>query len=73
MHLFASYMDTQLLPQPNKPDARPFSGFHFLKANDKIHGPYNQNELVIQEASENPPHYRVIVGEETYEMVKVIA
>lgn len=70
MHLLATYMDTQLLPQPNKPDAKPFSGFHYIGANEKVTN-VNENTLAIQEVSENPPHYRVIVGEETYEFVKV--
>lgn len=70
MHLFAAYLDTQLLPQPNKPDSKPFSGFHYYKMTDKLIN-INPTTLAVQEVTENPPHYRVIVGEEIYEVVKV--
>ncbi|XP_018573554.1 transmembrane protein 209 [Anoplophora glabripennis] len=69
MHLLASYLDTQLMPLPNMPDTKPFSGHHYIKATDKM-PPLAPNSLFIQQVSEKPPHYRVVVGEKVYEMVK---
>lgn len=69
MHLLASYLDTQLMPMPNMPDAKPFSGHHYIKATDKMPD-LTPKSLFIHQVSEKPPHYRVIVGEKVYEMVK---
>ncbi|KRT84066.1 hypothetical protein AMK59_1625 [Oryctes borbonicus] len=69
MHLFAAYLDTQLLPLPSKPDVKPFSGYHYLKQNEKLPTLTDQT-LLIQQCSDSPPHYRVIVGQETHELVK---
>lgn len=70
MHLFATYMDTQLLPLPSKPDVRPFTGYHYIKASEKV-PELTEQSLAIQQLAENPPHYGVIVGEQTFEMDKV--
>ncbi|XP_057669567.1 transmembrane protein 209 [Diorhabda carinulata] len=69
MHLLASYLDTQLMPLPNMPDTKAFSGHHYLKITDKV-PVLTGNSLFIQEVSEKPPHYRVVVAGKTYEMVK---
>lgn len=71
MHLFASYLDTQLLPLPNQPDVKPFSGYHYLKQGEKLPNLTNQS-LLIQQCSDSPPYYRVVIGEEIYELVKVL-
>lgn len=70
MHILSTYLDCQLLPLPNQPDARPFSKEHYIKLNDKIIA--NPDTLAIVHDSEKPPHYRLIVGEEIYEVAKVI-
>ncbi|XP_060533654.1 transmembrane protein 209 [Cylas formicarius] len=69
MHLFASYLDTQLMPSPNMPDTKAFSGHYYVKATEKM-APSTPNTVYIHEVSEKPPHYRIIVGEKSYEMVK---
>jgi hypothetical protein len=69
MHLLASYLDTQLMPLPSMPDMKPFSGFYYIKCKDKL-PTLTPNSLFIQQVSEKPPHYRVIIGETVYEMVK---
>ncbi|CAG9834640.1 unnamed protein product [Diabrotica balteata] len=69
MHLLASYLDTQLIPLPNMPDTKAFSGNHFIRVADKA-PTLTSNSFYIQEVSEKPPHYRVIVGHQIYEMVK---
>ncbi|XP_022910127.2 transmembrane protein 209 isoform X2 [Onthophagus taurus] len=68
MHLFASYLDTQLQPLPNQPEVKGFSGYHYIKLNETL--VLNANTLAIQQCSEYPPHYKVIVGEEVFELVK---
>lgn len=70
MHLLACYLDTQLMPLPNMPDTKAFSGHHYIKATDKM-PVLTSNSLFIHEVTEKPPHFRVIVGEKVYEMVKV--
>nr|XP_015837006.1 PREDICTED: transmembrane protein 209 isoform X1 [Tribolium castaneum] len=69
MHLFASYLDTQLMPLPSMPDTKPFSGLYYIKSKDKV-PTLTPNSLFIQQVTEKPPHFRVIVGETIYEMVK---
>ncbi|RZB39699.1 transmembrane protein 209 [Asbolus verrucosus] len=69
MHLLASYLDTQLMPLPSMPDTKPFSGLYYIKSKDKM-PTLTPSSLFIQQVSEKPPHYRVIVGETNYEMVK---
>ncbi|XP_066249033.1 transmembrane protein 209 [Euwallacea similis] len=69
MHLLASYLDTQLMPSPNLPDAKTFTGHYYIKSTDKM-PTLTANSLFIQEICERPPHYQVVVGEKIYEMVK---
>ncbi|GJQ80784.1 hypothetical protein Trydic_g9375 [Trypoxylus dichotomus] len=69
MHLFATYLDTQLLPLPNTPDGKPFSGHHYLKQNEKLPTLTDQT-LLIQQCSDSPPYYRVIIGKGIHELVK---
>lgn len=70
MHFLACYLDTQLMPLPNMPDTKAFTGHHYIKATEKM-PTLTPNSLFIQEVTEKPPHFRVIVGEKVYEMVKV--
>ncbi|KAK9877475.1 hypothetical protein WA026_018584 [Henosepilachna vigintioctopunctata] len=69
MHLLATYLDTQLMPLPSAPDVKPFSGYHYIKCNDKI-PPLDGTSIFIHQVSERPPHYRIIVGDRIYEMGK---
>jgi len=59
------------MPSPNLPDAKAFSSHYYLKATDKM-PVLTSSSLFIQELTEKPPHYRVVVGEKVYEMVKVV-
>ncbi|CAG9764039.1 unnamed protein product [Ceutorhynchus assimilis] len=69
MHLLATYLDTQLLPSPNMPDKKAFSGRYYIRTIDRV-PELSSNTIFIQEVIQKPPHYRVIVGDKTYEMVK---
>ncbi|PSN57009.1 Transmembrane protein 209 [Blattella germanica] len=68
MHLFATYLDSQLLPLPQNPDGRPFTTQHFAKTPDKP--PQGKNTLAIYQVQINPPHYVLIDGEDTLEVLK---
>lgn len=69
MHLFATYLDTQLLPVAQNPEGLPFTTQHFCKVPEKPNK--SQDSLIIYQNSINPPHYLLIIGEETIEVSKV--
>lgn len=69
MHLFATYLDTQLVPLPHQPDARPFTTRHLIRGNEKP-GP-NSAPVIIREVTEKPPYYNLYIGGATRELVKV--
>jgi len=69
MHLFATYLDSQLPPLPQNPDGRPFTSMHFVKTPDKP--PQGVNTLAIYQVQMNPPHYVLLEGEDTLEVAKV--
>ncbi|XP_069681862.1 transmembrane protein 209 isoform X2 [Periplaneta americana] len=68
MHLFATYLDSQLPPLPQNPDGRPFTSQHFAKTPDKP--PQGKNTLAIYQVQINPPHYVLLEGEDTLEVAK---
>lgn len=68
MHLLATYLDSQLLPLPQNPDGRPFSTQHFFKSPEKP--PKSKNTLAIHQTSLHPPHYVLMLGEETLDITK---
>lgn len=68
MHLLATYLDCQLVPLPNQPDAKPFSKEHFIRPTEKV--PHNPLTLAIHQITEKPPHFRLIVGEDVFEVAK---
>ena len=69
MHLFATYLDSQLPPLPQNPDGRPFTAQHFAKIPDKPS--QNKNTLAIYQVQINPPHYVLLDGEDKLEVPKV--
>ncbi|KAF5270860.1 hypothetical protein FQA39_LY08305 [Lamprigera yunnana] len=67
IHLFATYMDTQLLPLPNCPDTKPFTGTYYIKLSEEIP---QSTTICIQYFSQKPPHFRILIGNEVYPMVQ---
>ncbi|KAK4884245.1 hypothetical protein RN001_000516 [Aquatica leii] len=67
MHLFATYMDNQLPLVPNRPDMKPFSDSHYIKLKQEIP---SSTKIAIQQCSEKPPHFCVVVGNEVFQMVQ---
>ncbi|KAJ9587901.1 hypothetical protein L9F63_018682, partial [Diploptera punctata] len=68
MHLFATYLDSQLPPLPQNPDGRPFTAQHFAKTPDKP--VQNRNTLTIYQVQISPAHYILLNGEDTLEVPK---
>ncbi|XP_014203604.1 transmembrane protein 209-like [Copidosoma floridanum] len=54
MHLFSTYMDTQLEAPLNQPDARPFTSMYTAKSTCEL--PRSKGPIIVTQ-SVNPPHY----------------
>ncbi|KAF5275176.1 hypothetical protein FQR65_LT04208 [Abscondita terminalis] len=67
MHLFATYMDIQLPPIPNRPDIKPFSDCHYVKLKQDIP---SGTTIAIQQVIEKPPHFCVVIDNKVFEMVQ---
>jgi len=69
MHMFCCYLDARLPVQPNYPDGKPFTFQHFLKTPDKPNTD-KKEAFQIYQSSINPPHYQVVIGNETHNLCK---
>lgn len=70
MHLVAAYFDSQLFPLPHTaPDGRQFSSAHYVKA--PAVPIKNKKSLIISQQTINPPHFQLIIGEDTYDISRV--
>ena len=69
MHCLATYLDSQLPAPTDRPDRRPFTGHYFVKCPEKP--PVALTNPVIVEVQLNPPHYKLIMGSDEYELPKV--
>ncbi|XP_070558588.1 transmembrane protein 209-like [Ptychodera flava] len=69
MHLLCTYMDSQLPPHPKYPDGKTFASQHFMKTPDKPDLKKKDNLLIFQ-SKINPPHYKVIIGDDTWDLPK---
>ncbi|CAH1787400.1 unnamed protein product [Owenia fusiformis] len=68
MHCLCSYMDQRLPPHPRFPDGKTFTNKHFAKTPDK---PVSKKEsLLIYQSHVNPPHYKLIIGEQILDLPK---
>ncbi|XP_068760349.1 transmembrane protein 209-like [Montipora capricornis] len=68
LHLFCTYMDSRLPADPTFPDGRTFTGLHFLKTPDKPSA--RKSDLCIYQSRLHPPHFKVIVEDEVFDMPK---
>ncbi|XP_075217050.1 transmembrane protein 209 isoform X3 [Lycorma delicatula] len=66
LHLWSTYLDSQLPPLPSMPDGRPFSSLYLIKSPNKP----TKVPLAISQVSEYPPHYQLITGEEVHHVPK---
>ncbi|KAL9960685.1 hypothetical protein ACROYT_G034171 [Oculina patagonica] len=68
LHMFCTYMDSRLPADPTFPDGRTFTGRHFLKTPDKPDA--RKSDLCIYQSRLHPPHFKVIIEDEVYDMPK---
>uniref|UniRef100_G3MM81 Transmembrane protein 209 n=1 Tax=Amblyomma maculatum TaxID=34609 RepID=G3MM81_AMBMU len=68
LHLLCTYLDSRLPPDPRFPDGKTFTSQFFYKSPNKP--PTSKDTLCIYQTSVTPPHYRVIVGEDTWDLPK---
>jgi len=68
LHMFCTYMDSRLPADPTFPDGRTFTGRHFLKTPDKPD--VRKSDLCIYQSRLHPPHFKVIIEDEVYDMPK---
>ncbi|XP_071960399.1 transmembrane protein 209-like [Antedon mediterranea] len=69
MHLLCSYFNFRLPPHPKYPDGTIFTNEHFLKTPDKPDLKRKDN-LILYQSTINPPHYKLIVGDDTWDLPK---
>ncbi|XP_074645096.1 transmembrane protein 209-like [Tubulanus polymorphus] len=69
MHALCTYLDSRLPPHPKHPDGRTFSNHHFLKTPDKPNIQKKDN-LILYQSKINPPHYKIIIGDDTWDLPK---
>lgn len=69
MHCLATYLDSQLPAFTDRPDRRPFSGHYLVKCPEKP--PASSSLPLIVEVSTNPPHYKLVLETDEYELPKV--
>jgi len=69
MHLLCTYMDSRLPPHPKYPDGKTFSSQHFLRSPDKPDLKREEN-LILYQSKVNPPHFKVIIGDDTWDLEK---
>ncbi|XP_022081205.1 transmembrane protein 209-like isoform X1 [Acanthaster planci] len=69
MHMLCSYLDFQLPSDPKHPDGKTFTSQYFMKTPDKPDLKKKDNLLLFQ-TKINPPHYKVIIGDDTWDLPK---
>ncbi|XP_013385276.1 transmembrane protein 209 [Lingula anatina] len=69
MHALCSYMDSRLPPHPKYPDGKTFTSEHFIKTPTKPNLT-KKDQLLLYQTGINPPHYKVINGDDTWDVVK---
>ncbi|KAK8778323.1 hypothetical protein V5799_020331 [Amblyomma americanum] len=68
LHLLCTYLNSRLPPDPRFPDGKTFTSQFFYKSPNKP--PASKDTLCIYQTSVTPPHYRLIVGEDTWDLPK---
>ncbi|XP_033122660.1 transmembrane protein 209-like [Anneissia japonica] len=69
MHLLCSYFNFRLPPHPKYPDGKIFTSKHFMKTPDKPDLKKKDN-LFLYQSKINPPHYKLIIGDDTWDLPK---
>lgn len=69
MHLLFTYLDSRSPLHTSFPEGRPVSARHFCKSPDKPDAT-SKDTLCVYQTNVNPPHYKLIVGDEVWELPK---
>ncbi|XP_038067904.1 transmembrane protein 209-like [Patiria miniata] len=69
MHMLCTYLDFRLPSDPKHPDGKTFASQYFMKTPDKPDLKKKDNLLLFQ-TKINPPHYKVIIGDDTWDLPK---
>ncbi|XP_046372226.2 transmembrane protein 209-like [Haliotis rufescens] len=69
MHLLCTYLDSLLPTQPRYPDGKTFTSQHFVKTPDQP-DQGKKDAMYMYQVSINPPHFQVIIGDETFNLPK---
>lgn len=69
LHALCSYMDARLPSDPKYPDGKTFTCQHFMKTPDKPNLTKKEQILILQ-SKINPPHYKVIIGDDIWDLPK---
>lgn len=72
MHLIATYLDLQLVPSSQRPEAqpsRPFSAQHLVRNPERP--PTRPHAPVIYQSQLNPPHFMLLDKDQVYDVPKV--
>ncbi|KAH9363327.1 hypothetical protein HPB48_006433 [Haemaphysalis longicornis] len=68
LHLLCTYLDSRLPPDPRFPDGKTFTSQFFHKTPNKPSDA--KDALYIYQTSVLPPHYRLVVGQDTWDLPK---
>ncbi|GFR11367.1 transmembrane protein 209 [Trichonephila clavata] len=68
MHILCCYLDAHLPPDPHFPEGKPFTSKYFKKIPEK--SVLSKDLTYIYQSSLNPPHFKVVLGEELYTLPK---
>lgn len=68
MHCIATYLDSHLPRNPMYPEGRTFTTQYFVQTPSKADT--KKKEYALYQSSIHPPHYKLLVGEEVWEVSK---
>nr|XP_054751757.1 transmembrane protein 209-like [Lytechinus pictus] len=68
LHALCTYLDSCLPPHPKHPDGKIFTDQYFMKMPDKPD--LKKENLLLFQSKINPPHYKVILGDDTWDLPK---
>ncbi|KAF6032943.1 TMEM209 [Bugula neritina] len=70
MHLLCTYLDSRFPANPKYPDGKAFSAQHFMAPQAKPNFDQHSDYLTIYQTKVNPPHYKVVIGNDIYDLPK---
>ncbi|XP_033647233.1 transmembrane protein 209-like [Asterias rubens] len=69
MHMLCTYLDFQLPSDPKYCDGKTFASQYFMKTPDKP-DLKKKDQLLLFQTKINPPHYKLIIGDDTWDLPK---